>query len=208
MTGSMTAQDFVQHAQPHSWFLVADNLFEESLALYSRAPRGFTRQLNSGGSVLGDWPNSNRSTFLLAGFALENAIKAFLVYENPQWISNGVLARSLRSHGLVELSKKSTLIPWPKRGVPVLSQFERGLDSWARYPCALSAAETEAEQTLTPELWGQYLQLMRAYGKALMVLLSREWNGPHGFAGRFEFSGSYLGAQRRESRIAPLRGVA
>jgi hypothetical protein len=203
----MTAQDFVQHALPHSWFLVADNLFEESRALYSRAQRGSTRQLNAGGGVLGDWPNSNRSTFLLAGFALENAIKAFLVYENPQWISNGVLARSLKSHRLVELSKKSALIPWPKRGITVLSQFERGLDSWARYPCALSAAVTEREQNLTPELWGQYLQLMRAYGKALMDLLSREWTGPHGFAGRYEFRGSYLGAQAKSSKSA-LRRVA
>ena len=86
-----------------------------------------------------------------------------------------------------------------------MSQFERGLESWARYPCALYAAETEAEQNLSSELWGQYLQLMRAYGKALMALLSREWSGPHGFAGRFEFRGSYLGAQAQSSKSAPRR---
>jgi hypothetical protein len=36
---------------------------------------------------------------------------------------------------------------------------------------------------------------MRAYGKALMALLQQGWDGPHGVSGRFQFQGSYLGAQ-------------
>jgi hypothetical protein len=101
----MTAREFAQAARPHSWMLVADNLYQQSIALYHRFPSGKTTQKDGSGSVLGEWQSSNRSTFLLAGFALENAIKAFLVYEHPQWVSNGVLARPLRSHELVALSK-------------------------------------------------------------------------------------------------------
>lgn len=189
--------------------LVADNLFEQSISLHNRIHLGKTTQRDRTGAVLGEWPSSSRSTFLLAGFALENAIKAFLVYENPGWISNGVLARQLRSHKLVELSQKSSRIPWPKRGPEILSHFEHGLESWARYPCALTACETEAEQNLPPALWSSYLGLMRAYGKALMILLQQGWSGPHGVAGHFEFQGSYLGAQLNSSlKPRPFRNSA
>ncbi len=195
----MAVREFAQAAHPHSWMLVADNLYEQSRALYRQFPAGKTIQINGSGSVLGEWPSSSRSTFLLAGFALENAIKAFLVYEHPQWVSNGVLARPLRSHKLVALSQQSALIPWQKRGPTVLSRFEHGIESWARYPCALSATDTEVEQNLPPALWQSYLRLMRAYGKALTTLLEQGWNGPHGISGRFEFQGGYLGSQPYKS---------
>jgi len=191
----LTNYEFAQAAHPHSWLLVADNLYEQSKALYDRFSSGKTTYRDGSGIVLGEWPSSSRSTFLLAGFALENAIKAFLVYEHPEWVSNGVLARSLRSHELVALAKKSSIIPWPRRGLGILSRFEHGLESWARYPCALNANETDVEQNLSPALWAGYLGLMRAYGKTLMALLQQDWDGPHGVSGYFEFQGSYLGAQ-------------
>ena len=194
MRGSLTPLQFASSAHPHSWFLVADNLYDQSISLYRRSSGGSLTQNDANGSVIGEWSLTNRATFLLAGFALENAIKAFLVYENPQWISNGVLARPLRSHRLVTLAEASTLIPWKKRGKAILREFERGIESWARYPCALSAAETEVEQSLTPELWSGYLKLTRAYGVELMRLLRKPWNGPHGIRGHFKFQGGYLGA--------------
>ena len=41
--------------------------------------------------MLGQWAATNKATFLLCAFALENAIKAFLIYEHPAWISDGCL---------------------------------------------------------------------------------------------------------------------
>ena len=194
MATSLEAREFAQAAHPHSWLLVADNLYDQAKALYERFPTGSMTVRRGDGTVVGKWPSSSRSTFLLAGFSLENAIKAFLVYEHPHWVSNGVLARPLRSHDLVALSERSSLIPWKSQGPAVLARFERGLESWARYPCALTAAETESEHNLPPELWTSYLKLSKAYGRELMKLLRGGWNGPHGISGRFEFHGTYLGA--------------
>lgn len=191
----MDNRKFVEIAHPHSWMLVADNLFEQSVVLHEQLRSSETMQKDAKGAIIGAWSSSNRSTFLLAGFALENAIKAFLVYEHPEWVSNGILARPLRSHALVHLSNMSSLIPWKKRGPVILSRFEQGLESWARYPCALTASATDSEQNLPPALWSGYLGLMRAYGKAIMALLQRGWDGPHGVGGHFEFQGCYLGAQ-------------
>lgn len=187
-------REFALSAHPHNWLLVADNLYEQSIALYRQIDKGRLIQRDGTGAVIGQWAHTNRATFLLAGFALENAIKAFLVHENPTWVSNGTLARPLRSHRLADLAARSRLLPWPKRGTPVLKEFERGLESWARYPCALSVADTESEQNLTSTLWRRYLSLMSVYGKTLMPLLEKGWDGPHGVGGRLKFRGGYLGA--------------
>jgi len=181
-------------ANPHSWFLVADNLYEQAARLRDGATLG-TLGLSAGdGQTLATWPVENRSVFLLSGFALENAIKAFLVYQNPGYVSNGRLARALRSHKLVNLSKRVKNIPWPISGISVIREFERGLDSWARYPCALSASDSEWEQVLPDTLWRQYKRLMSAYGERLKKLLRSGWEGPYGSGGRWEIKGEFLGA--------------
>lgn len=195
----MKASEFAQEADPHSWLLVADNLYEQSLFLYQQFSLAKLTKLDGRGAILGEWPRSNRATFLLAGFALENAIKAFLVYENPEWVSQGMLAKPLRSHRLAELSNMSSLIPWKKKGPAILSRFEEGLESWARYPCGLYASGTQHEQNLPDALWIGYLGLMKAYGRELMNLLQQGWEGPHGVGGRFVFQTSYLGAVPKRS---------
>lgn len=180
------------YANPHAWLLSADNLHEQALSIYTKRD-GALLILRRANGATKKWERVNKSVFLLCGLALENAIKAFLVYENPQWISNGKLARNLRSHRLTSLQAKSKLIPLKKRSQLVLRRFEDGIDSWARYPCGLSVEASRDEASIERRLWSEYLYLMRAYGKRLQVLLSKElWRGPHGFEGRWTFQGDYL----------------
>jgi hypothetical protein len=68
----------------------------------------------------------DKPVFLLCGFAVENAIKVFLVYENPNWVSNGRLSSRLKSHNLSGLQNQSNLIPRRKSGIRVLQEFESG----------------------------------------------------------------------------------
>jgi hypothetical protein len=90
----------------------------------------------------------DKPIFLLGGLALENAIKAFLVYENPHWISNGKISSELKSHKLTVLRERSKLIPYKKSYTHVLEAFESGLDSWFRYPCALTVQKTQEGRNL------------------------------------------------------------
>jgi hypothetical protein len=178
-------------ANPHSWLLAADDLHEQALAQYRRRD-GSVLMIRKDGETK-SWDRVDKSIFLLGGFALENAIKAFLVYENPEWVANGKLAHHLRSHSLTKLQAKSKLVPYKKRYVAVLKGFEAGLESWARYPCSLTFERTEAVDSIAPELWAGYVRVMRAYGIRLQRLLSRKyWAGPHGFSGRWSFRGDFL----------------
>lgn len=118
---------FVEMANPHSWLLAADNLHLQALLLYSRQGQSALTLKDFKTGVVKTWDSTNKAVFLLGGFALENVIKSFLVYENPRWISNGKLSKRLRSHSLTKLQKQSSLIPFKNRYLGVLEQFEEGL---------------------------------------------------------------------------------
>ena len=191
---AITNEQFVQMANPHSWFLVADNLHAQAVALRNTVGQSLLTFRDIKVRFEESWDATNRSVFLISGFALENALKAFLVYENPGWISNGTLSRKLRSHSLTGLSQLSTLVPYKNRSQSILRGFEDGLESWARYPCSLSKEDAKKEQLLSEKLWKGYEWLVPAYGRKLRNLLSKEWRGPHGFHGSYKIKGSFLGA--------------
>src|ERR1700733_13375212 len=124
-----------EFANPHSWLLTAEHLHEQATALYrTRDQSSLVTKRDANNVVIQQTRGIDKPVFLLCGFALENAIKAFLVYENPNWVSNGRLSSRLKSHNLTGLQKQSKLIPLRKSSVRVLQEFESGLDSWFRYP--------------------------------------------------------------------------
>lgn len=187
-----------EFANPHSWLRTADSLHEQATAIYARRVHSsITTKIDANHIVLGYTRGIDKSVFLLGGFALENAIKAFLVYENPHWVSNGRLSKNLKSHSLTTLQSRSKLVPYKTRHLSILKAFEDGLDSWFRYPCALSVEETKEEGHLYAHLWRGYSAVMRAYGRKLATLLGEGWQGPHGFYGRWIIRGEHLGYKTR-----------
>lgn len=182
------------YANPHSWLLMADNLHEQATALYNgRRGSGILTKTDTNNVIIQQTMGVDKSVFLLGGFALENAIKAFLVYENPNWISGGRLYKRLKSHKLTALQKLSKEVPHPKAHTRVLEEFESGLDSWFRYPCALTIQATIDERHLHKDLWQAYQKVMSSYGKKLGILLNKGWHGPHRFYGRWSLQGEFLG---------------
>jgi hypothetical protein len=100
-----------EFANPHSWLLTAEHLHEQATALYrTRDQSSLVTKRDANNVVVQQTRGIDKSVFLLGGFALENAIKAFLVYENPDWIRDGRLSRKLKSHSLTKLQTQSSLI--------------------------------------------------------------------------------------------------
>ena len=177
---------FAQMASPHGWLMAADNLFEQCVLQYRRKGRGYLTLQDRHGRML-RWDVVDRSIFLLGGFALENAIKAFLVYENPHFVADGKLAGALRSHRLVKLKRTSKTVPMPQRSEAIIGVFEDGIETWSRYPSGLTAHQTDHQRWVTPELWQRYCDLMRRYGRKLRSHLEKGWEGPHGATGKWTF---------------------
>ncbi len=189
---AITDKEFVDMANPHSWFLVADNLHTQAMEISKKSGTSSLTRVNGEGIEELKMDATNRSIFLLGGFALENILKAFLVYENPAWISNGALAKKLKSHSLTDLADMSTIIPHKTDGQWILQGFEDGLESWARYPCSLSKDDTQEEQELSEKLWDGYKWLITAYSQRLKELLEKNWRGPHDFKGHYKFEGNFF----------------
>lgn len=182
---------FVSAADPHQWMLSAADLHEQAIASHQR--RGVTQVTLRGPSQPEmTWDGANRATFLLAAFALESALKAFLVYEHPDWVSGGRLDTRLRSHKLTQLAMQSNLVPYRNRDQPVLAAFEEGNESWMRYPCGLHADDLSPQRPMDAKLWLAYRRVMRGYGKKLTRLLALGWTDPYGQKGEWTLGWDYL----------------
>jgi len=183
--------EFEEIANPHSWFLVASELHEQAKYLKeSNASRTTRRDLAKGETV--SWATSNRTVILLAGFALENIIKAYLIYEQPDYVRGGFLSKKIQTHKLTKLARESTFLPYKDQGNKTLQYYEEGLESWARYPCGLNWAQTKEQGFLTEKAWKNYLWLMKAYEVRFKKLMRKGWKGPHKFEGSFEINGEWL----------------
>lgn len=168
---------FANAAHPLNWYEVA-KLMHENAHMLHNSPQGYVTYSDGVESITR--PTSNRSVFLLAAFALENLIKAFLVYENPHYIAGGKLARELlNAHNLRKLQGKCKKIPSPKRTRHVFETLEVGVNSWARYPCATSVERESKERVVTPEFWEAYNHVFNLYSQRLEQLLSKKWKGPY-----------------------------
>ncbi|WP_374589339.1 hypothetical protein [Novosphingobium sp.] len=174
---------FVDAANPHQWILVADNLHEQACHLWSTRGRGNITLIDKDGKRT-TWDSTNRAVFLLAAFAMENMLKAFLVYETPRYISDGYL-KEITTHELPDLARTSSLIPYRDRDMWVFEALSKGNESWARYPCGRNAGDVQPEQAWSPALWIKYCDMMRAYAKKMQKLLAKGWVGPYGYYGRW-----------------------
>lgn len=184
--------EFEKYANPHSWFLVASELHEQAKSLKENSGSAIS-MVNYVNNETSNWKASNRATFLLSGFALENILKAFLIYETPDYIKDGFLSNSIKTHKLTKLAKKSNLIPYKDRSIKTLEYFEDGLESWARYPCGLNWGQTKEQELLEERMWKNYMWLMKAYETRFKKLMSKVWKGPHDFEGSYKIEGIWLG---------------
>lgn len=180
---------FEAQAVPHSWFLVAVDLYDQAQVLFATRTTQQWSLTGEGPAI--KWDGANRAAFLLGGFALENMIKAFLVYENPSWISGGKLAKQLKSHKITHLVNLSTRMPNSSGVQEILGAFESGLDDWARYPCGSTWEKTKSPHVLDSDQWYVFIDFFSQCGQKMMELLRERWKGPHAFEGCYTMDGFF-----------------
>lgn len=190
---NLANREFAHAAAPINWYEVAKLMHENAHILHA-APQGYVVYSDSKGSKKRN--TTNRAVFLLAAFALENLLKAFLIHANPNYIEGGQLSRKLlNGHSLSKLQRDCKRVPSPQRSRHVFETLEVGVNSWARYPCSTSAERESQERTVTPEFWAAYNKVFELYSKRLEELLSRRWKGPYGEMSHVAFEISSVAAR-------------
>jgi hypothetical protein len=177
---------FVDAANPHQWYLTAVNLYAQSLTLWRERGRSQTTMSGPSHSPV-TWDDTNRATFLLAAFAMENMLKAFRVYEYPDSVGEGYL-KDITTHNLWKLAQGSSLVPYKNRDRWALDALSEGNESWARYPCGRNANDVRPEGQFTVNLWIKYRAMMALYTIKMQNLLTKGWTGPYGYYGTWEFT--------------------
>ncbi|MDX0457406.1 hypothetical protein GOC72_28815 [Sinorhizobium medicae] len=177
---------FIDAANPHQWYYTADNLHIQALSLWRNRGQSLITMTKPGHAPV-TWDETNRATFLLAAFAMENMLKAFLVYEHPSFIADGYL-KEITTHDLWKLANRSSLVPHKARDRWVFKAFSEGNESWARYPCGRDADGIQPEGHFTERLWVKYCAMMQAYQEKIQRLLTKGWNGPYGHYGSWTFT--------------------
>lgn len=177
---------FVDVANPHQWLLSAEGLHRQAIALWNTRGTGQLALKREGQPTLA-WDFTSKSTYLLAAFAMENMLKAFLVYEYPEYVADGYLT-GITSHDLPALADKSSLLPYRARDRWVYAELAAGNESWMRYPCGRNANDMQIEQQLSVKLWLKYCDVMQLYESKMERLLTKGWTGPYGFYGSWEFT--------------------
>jgi hypothetical protein len=179
---------FEEAANPHAWLLSAEGLHSQACTLWAnRREQGILTQYDGKGQLLMKWDITSKANFLLCAFAIENIIKGYLIFENPDNVRDGQLSPAIKSHKLTSLADSAKTLPKPRHNKLVLKAFEAGNEIWMRYPCGGDANDLEPQPNLTPELWERYIWVMQRYISGLEKLLGRGWKGPHGWYGRFTF---------------------
>jgi hypothetical protein len=179
-------RDFARAALPLNWYENAKLLHENAHTLH--ATQHQRAVVYSDGIRAKQRSTTSRAVFLLSAFALENLIKAFLIYENPTYIEGGKLSKKLlNGHSLSGLQKACKKIPSPLRTRFVFEALEVGVNSWARYPCSTAIERETEERAVTPEFWAAYNKVFDLYSRRLESLLEKLWKGPYGEEMRVEF---------------------
>lgn len=184
-TDSAINKEFAKAASPLNWYEVAKLMHENAHVLHN-SPQGTITF--STGTKSETRRTSNRPVFLLAAFAMENLLKAFLVHEHPEYIEDGKLSKELLiGHRLGALQMKCKRVPSPKRTSHVFKTLEVGVNSWARYPCSTSVERESEERSVSPEFWTEYNRVFHMYSEKLETLLSKRSIGAYGEIGYVDF---------------------
>lgn len=117
-----------------------------------------------------------RAYILLAGLSLENILKAMLIADDPTLIDAGSLARSLKSHKLMELAAAVLGLSLSEDEQRILRICQDAIPYWGRYPVPLRYNGIKAKEAATSEFREVYRSLHYRLCKAVYETVKDGWD--------------------------------
>jgi hypothetical protein len=131
---------FVRDALPSAWLAYSEQLAESAEAVWSHSPETMdveTKPIEDGKTLITKTFPKPHPYLLLAGFALENILKAILIVDDPTLISTGVLDAKVKSHDLAKLATDCGLLILSEEESELLATCSGAIPYWGRYPIPL-----------------------------------------------------------------------
>jgi len=173
--------EFVRHGSPSEWEDYAEELHQALDILWQQEANGLLIKYESFDQQVKKKTHISRTWLLLAAFSIENLLKGILIYEHPEYISNGCLASNVTNHSLTNLARNINLSEYEPNEIKLLEILEEALPAWGRYPIPLTAREIQKEKNLTCNIKETFDQLYAKLDRYLYDHFKDGWQGPHGF---------------------------
>ena len=197
---------FVRDASPGEWRSLAGEFRDSAellwndrsnglrgvLAQRTEAVDGELRVVNETKKIY----SVSRSYFLLAGFALENLLKGFIVALDPTLITDGKLNPQLKTHKLTTLVDKIEELELTESELRFCSVAEKAIPYWGRYPVPLSFNNLVPEVGLTAELRNGFLSLFDRLDEKLYMEIRDGWNPGNGAGSDVTWDAKYDSKER------------
>jgi len=175
--------EFVRDAMPDNWLSYSEELENAAEVLWSHVGDVMTIEGESGidGSIdLKKSSHHARTYVLLAGLALENALKAIIVTQNPALISSGVLHQSLKNHSLTRLAELIGDLQLTKVERRVLQICQDAIPYWGRYPVPLRFAGLKPAEAVTGDFRDTFRALHFRLCKRTYEAIKEGWDSGAG----------------------------
>lgn len=172
-------QLFVRDALPVEWLEYAEELRDAAEALWADSVNAMEVEMTTqvGGTMLIQKRIGHcRSYILLAGLALENAIKATLIVLDPTLINTGALEKSLHTHELIALADRIPGITLNEEELQVLRVCQDAIPYWGRYPIPLRYADLLPKEAASPEFRDAFERLHFRLCREVYVSIRDGWD--------------------------------
>jgi hypothetical protein len=171
--------EFIRDAMPDNWLSYAEELEEAAELIWNSCNKlmsidGNTTK-NGKISLKKSSPHA-RTYILLAGLALENALKAIIITNAPSLISSGKLDKSLKSHKLDTLVKMIKVVELTDAENRVVKICQDAIPYWGRYPIPLQFYGLQPKEAATDDFRDTFRQLHYRLCKITYDMIKDGWD--------------------------------
>jgi hypothetical protein len=172
-------QEFVRDASPNRWIDYSLELQDAASSLWGLRSDRMELALQHGGDtpdMVSHGLANPRAYVLLAGFALENSLKAQLIVEQPTLITDAKLHKPLKTHSLISLMDRIKKLAFSQPERAIAGICESAIPYWGRYPVPLKYAEVENEYRVNVQFHAKFVALNGRVRKAVYDAIKDGWD--------------------------------
>ncbi|MFO7744819.1 MAG: hypothetical protein R6V36_05485 [Psychroflexus sp.] len=184
---------FVQRADPSEWCEYGNEIKETLDILWEQKNNYLKLSYDGSRGLTIKKPSISRSWLLLSSFAIENLLKSTVIYEHPEYISNGRLSSNLTHHRLTDLAEDIRSIKFSDEELELISELEECLPSWGRYPIPkkVDKLKLDAEIIASDDFKEKFDHLFLKLDLHIYESIKKGWSGPHGYKFRGSLRSMY-----------------
>jgi hypothetical protein len=172
-------QEFVRDGSPDRWIGYSLELQDAATALWRlRGERMEVTLLHQSAAddKLSKRLVNPRAYVLLAGFALENSLKAQLIVEQPALITDAKLHKPIKTHGLIALMERITRLAFSQPEKDIAEVCEAAIPYWGRYPVPRDYSEVDNEHRVNDQFHDAFVAFNRRVRKVVYDAIKDGWN--------------------------------